>query len=73
MVWDLKQKVYVNNPHTLQELENEIRRVLSEITERELQKVFQNFLYIVVTIVSTKVEIIFNICFDKRYDQRYFS
>ena len=53
MVWDLKQKVYVNNPHTLQKLENEIRRVLSEITERErererereLQKVFQNFIH----------------------------
>ena len=43
-VGDLKQKVYVNKLHILQELENEIRRVLSEITEKELQKVFQNFL-----------------------------
>ena len=65
MAWDLKQKVYVNTPHTIQELENEIRRVLSEITERELQKLFQNFLYIFVTIVSRKVEIIFNICFNE--------
>ena len=66
MAWDSKQKVYVNNPLTLQELENGIRRMLNEITKRELQKVFQNFPYTVVTIVSRKVEIIFNICFDKR-------
>ncbi|PSN53294.1 hypothetical protein C0J52_04657 [Blattella germanica] len=39
---NLKQKVYVNNPHTIEELENEIRRVLSEITRIELQKVLQN-------------------------------
>ena len=35
MALDLKQKVYVKNPHTLQELENESRRVLNEIAERE--------------------------------------
>ena len=35
---DLEQKVNVNNPHTLQELENEIRRVLCEITERERER-----------------------------------
>ncbi|PSN47295.1 hypothetical protein C0J52_15698 [Blattella germanica] len=41
---NLKQKVYVNSPHTIEEEENEIRRVLGEITHIELQKVFQNFL-----------------------------
>ena len=38
MAWNLKQKVHVNNPHTLQELENEIRRMLGEITERERER-----------------------------------
>jgi hypothetical protein len=33
----LKQNVYRNNPRTLEALENEIRTVIHDITERELQ------------------------------------
>ena len=41
---DLKHKVYRNNPRTLEALEIEIRQVIGEIPEAELQRVFQNFI-----------------------------
>jgi hypothetical protein len=45
-LWEkLKQNVYRNNPHTLEALENEIRSVIHDITEGELQRVSQNFLH----------------------------
>jgi hypothetical protein len=39
-----KQNVYKNNPCTLEALENEIRSVIHNITENELQQVTKNFL-----------------------------
>lgn len=41
---NLKQKVYKNNPRTVEALENEIRRAIAEITEAELRRVSLNFL-----------------------------
>jgi hypothetical protein len=41
----LKKNVYRNNPRTLEALENEIRSVIHNITEGELQRVSQNFLH----------------------------
>jgi hypothetical protein len=40
----LKDKVYVNNPHTAEELKENIRRVVSSISQEELLRVFQNVL-----------------------------
>jgi hypothetical protein len=40
----LKGKVYVNNPHTAEELKENIRRVISIIYQEELRQVFRNML-----------------------------
>jgi DNA polymerase II large subunit len=40
----LKDKVYVNNPHTAEELRENIQRVISCISQEELRRVFQNVL-----------------------------
>jgi hypothetical protein len=40
----LKDKVYVNNPHTAEELKENIRRVVSSISQEKLRRVFRNVL-----------------------------
>lgn len=40
----LKEKVYRSNPHTLDELKTNIRQEIAAISQRELQKVINNFL-----------------------------
>jgi hypothetical protein len=40
----LKNKVYVNNPHTAEELKGNIRRVVLSISQEKLCRVFRNVL-----------------------------
>ena len=41
---ELKNKVYQNNPHTLDELKVNIRREITAIPDEELMRVNRNFL-----------------------------
>jgi hypothetical protein len=40
----LKDKVYVNNPHTAEELQENFRRVISNISQEEICRVFRSVL-----------------------------